>query len=152
MCIIQGFSSNFTSFLKNYIFFSNLRLSMFLRCSYFFAKSEADVLINSVLIKRKACMVGSQSQTQLVAFGWSSYCYISISITQPVSRSRSHPLLIHGTPSRPSYRKQNKLTRAKNIFAWQFYENLKRKMAHSLGQELDAIIDSVSKGQCNEAV
>ena len=28
---------------------------MFLRCSYFFAKSEADVLINSVLIKRKAC-------------------------------------------------------------------------------------------------
>ena len=34
----------------------NLSLSMFLRCSYFFAKSEADVLINSVLIKRKACM------------------------------------------------------------------------------------------------
>ena len=29
---------------------------MFLRCSYFFAKSEADVLINSVLIKRKACI------------------------------------------------------------------------------------------------
>ena len=28
---------------------------MFLRCSYFLAKSEADVLINSVLIKRKAC-------------------------------------------------------------------------------------------------
>ena len=29
---------------------------MFLRCSYFLAKSEADVLINSVLIKRKACI------------------------------------------------------------------------------------------------
>ena len=28
---------------------------MFLRCYYFFAKSEADVLINSVLTKRKAC-------------------------------------------------------------------------------------------------
>ena len=28
---------------------------MFLRCSYFLTKSEADVLINSVLIKRKAC-------------------------------------------------------------------------------------------------
>ena len=27
---------------------------MFLRCSYFLAKSEADVLINSVLMKRKA--------------------------------------------------------------------------------------------------
>ena len=30
---------------------------MFLRCSYFLAKSEADVLINSVLIKRKACIL-----------------------------------------------------------------------------------------------
>ena len=29
---------------------------MFLRCSYFLTKSEADVLINSVLIKRKACI------------------------------------------------------------------------------------------------
>ena len=29
---------------------------MFLRCSYFLAKSEADVLINSVLTKRKACI------------------------------------------------------------------------------------------------
>ena len=29
---------------------------MFLKCSYFLAKSEADVLINSVLIKRKACI------------------------------------------------------------------------------------------------
>ena len=28
---------------------------MFLTCSYFLAKFEADVLINSVLIKRKAC-------------------------------------------------------------------------------------------------
>ena len=28
---------------------------MFLRCSYFLGKSEADVLIKSVLIKRKAC-------------------------------------------------------------------------------------------------
>ena len=28
---------------------------LFLGCSYFFAKSEADVLINSALIKRKAC-------------------------------------------------------------------------------------------------
>ena len=33
-----------------------MRLSMFLRCSYFLAKSEADVLINSVRIKRKACI------------------------------------------------------------------------------------------------
>ena len=33
---------------------------MFLKCSYFFAKSEADVLINSVLIKRKACISGSK--------------------------------------------------------------------------------------------
>ena len=31
---------------------------MFLRCSYFLAKSEADVLINSVLTKRKACKGG----------------------------------------------------------------------------------------------
>ena len=30
---------------------------MFLRCSYFLAKSEADVLINSVLIKRRACII-----------------------------------------------------------------------------------------------
>ena len=32
---------------------------MFLRYSYFLAKSEADVLINSVLLKRKACTFGS---------------------------------------------------------------------------------------------
>ena len=32
---------------------------MFLRCSYFFVKSEADVLINSVLMKRNACSLQS---------------------------------------------------------------------------------------------
>jgi len=48
--------------LKNYIkpYFimyshKNLSLSMFLRCSYFFIKSEADVLINSVLRQNTAC-------------------------------------------------------------------------------------------------
>ena len=35
---------------------------MFLRCSYFLAKSEADVLINSVLIKRKACIIVSHNR------------------------------------------------------------------------------------------
>ena len=34
----------------------NLSLSMFLECSYFFTKSEADVLINSVLRQNTACM------------------------------------------------------------------------------------------------
>ena len=33
----------------------NLSLSMFLECSYFFTKSEADVLINSVLRQNTAC-------------------------------------------------------------------------------------------------
>ena len=33
---------------------------MFLKYSYFLAKSEADVLINSVLLKRKACTFGSK--------------------------------------------------------------------------------------------
>ena len=35
---------------------------MFLRCSYFFAESQADVLINSVLIKRKACKSAMANQ------------------------------------------------------------------------------------------
>ena len=35
----------------------NLSLSMFLECSYFFTKSEADVLINSVLRQNTACTV-----------------------------------------------------------------------------------------------
>ena len=34
-----------------------LRLSLFLRCSYFFGKSEARVLINCVLIKKKSVYV-----------------------------------------------------------------------------------------------
>ena len=33
----------------------NLSLGMFLRCSYFFTISEADVLINSVLRQNTAC-------------------------------------------------------------------------------------------------
>ena len=33
----------------------NLSLSMFLGCSYFFTKSEADALINSVLRQNTAC-------------------------------------------------------------------------------------------------
>ena len=47
---------------KNYIkayfriyLYKNLSLSMFLGCSYFFIKSEADVLINSVLRQNTAC-------------------------------------------------------------------------------------------------
>ena len=35
---------------------------MFLRCFYFLAKYEADVLINSVLIKRKACIATGQAK------------------------------------------------------------------------------------------
>ena len=37
---------------------------MFLRCSYFLAKSEAEVLINSVLIKRKACSRKTETQEE----------------------------------------------------------------------------------------
>ena len=45
----------------------NLSLSMFLRCSYFFTKSEADVLKNSVLRQNTACTTTRQHISYIFA-------------------------------------------------------------------------------------
>ena len=50
---------------------------MFLRCSYFLAKSEADVLMNSVLIKRKACRSDKRKRNQ----SWSRKLIFRINVT-----------------------------------------------------------------------
>ena len=52
--IFKDISSYFTDFFfKATFLFSNLRLSIFLKCSYFLANSEADVLIDMFFQKEK---------------------------------------------------------------------------------------------------
>ena len=68
---------------------------MFLRCSYFLAKSEADVLINSVLIKWKACIEmikksrGRQQQMMMLKTEASSRAWRSCCISSSSSNSGS---------------------------------------------------------------
>ena len=50
----------------------NLSLGMFLRCSYFFTISEADVLINSVLRQNTACNEDRRMHTTLNSYTPSS--------------------------------------------------------------------------------
>ena len=44
----------------------NLSLGMFLRCSYFFTISEADVLINSVLRQNTACIYNNNQNHKTI--------------------------------------------------------------------------------------
>ena len=52
--VIVSFEIYRKAYFKIYLC-QNLSLSMFLGCSYFFTKSEAYVLINSVLRQNTAC-------------------------------------------------------------------------------------------------
>ena len=52
----------------------NLSLSMFLECSYFFTKSEADVLINSVLRQNTACIFSQKDLKKThCSIAWQSF-------------------------------------------------------------------------------
>ena len=54
--LIISFKNHIKMYLQIFLCW-NLSLSMFLGCSYFFTKSEADVLINSVLRQNTACKI-----------------------------------------------------------------------------------------------
>ena len=62
----------------------NERSKLFLGCSYFFAKSEADVLINNVLIKRKACNVQMTLTWPIKSIGKNMECKKTANASLPL--------------------------------------------------------------------